>query len=138
MVRPFLSSVAWSEAAPSGETENKISWTATRACRPWLGAALSMGSADGERQGGFRDALRRPALPSEEYRYQRRSNSSRLVRRLVCLDEKTVDDGLTAGMLDGFRALRRPGKKRVDMLDDIVRGHEAPGLAREQCPGFRV
>src|SRR5215204_7651478 len=49
MVRPFLSSVAWSEAAsaPSGETENKIRWTAKRPCRPWLGAALSMASSAG-------------------------------------------------------------------------------------------
>ena len=98
-----------------------------------------MASADGEHQGGFCDALRRPRLPSEEYRYQRGSNSSHLVRCLIRLREQTIDDGLTTGMLDGFRrrALRRPSKKRVDMLDDIVRGHEAPGLTREQRPGFR-
>jgi hypothetical protein len=50
MVRPFLSSVAWSEAAsaPSGETENKIRWTATRPCRPWLGAVISMASSAGK------------------------------------------------------------------------------------------
>jgi hypothetical protein len=35
-----------------------------------------------------------PVLPSEEYRYQRRDAASRRLGRLVCLDEKTVDDGL--------------------------------------------
>src|SRR5215203_2442050 len=77
-------------------------------------------------------------LRSEEGTDERRGNSSCLFRCLIRLHEQAINDGLTAGVLDGFRTLRRPGQKRVDMLDDIVRGHEAPGLAREQCPGFRV
>src|SRR5829696_6076404 len=70
MVRPFLSSVAWSEAAsaPSGETENKIRWRSLRA------GASALGSPPEPRRPDVRtplrgrqaakDRTRRPAQPA--------------------------------------------------------------------------
>jgi len=61
------------------------------------------------------------------------------VRCLIRLREQPIDDGLTTGMLVSFfNPSQRPVEKRVDMFYDILRRYEAPGLAREQCFGFRV
>ena len=61
------------------------------------------------------------------------------MRYLIRLREQTVDDGL----MPGRRRARKPPStpaayQRVSLLDDIVRGHEAPSLTREQCLGFSV
>src|SRR5215208_2769511 len=61
---------------------------------------------------------------SEEYRYQSRDAASRLLSRLVCLDEKTVDDGLTTSVPRDLAIVLAlwSRQKLVNVLDHLSRG----------------
>src|SRR5215207_9344790 len=71
---------------------------------------------------------------SEEYRYQSRDAASRLLSRLVSLDEKTVDDGLTASVPRDLVIVLRPWsrQKLINVLNHLNRGDATTVPPREQ------
>src|SRR4051812_11678225 len=82
----------------------------------------------------LRDSTLTPHRPSEEYRYQCRDAASRLVCRLVCLDEKTVDDGLTTSVPRDLAIVLGPWsrQKLVNVLNHLSRGDATTVPPREQ------
>src|SRR5215212_455502 len=82
----------------------------------------------------LRDSTLTPRRPSEEYRYQCRDAASRLLSRLVRLNEKTVDDGLTTSVTRNLAIVFRPWsrQKLVNVLDHLSRGDETTIPPREQ------
>ena len=86
----------------------------------------------------LRDSTSRSRRPSEEYRYQCRDAASRLLSRLVCLDEKTVDDRLTTSVPRNLAIVLGPWsrQKLVNVLNHLSRGDATTVPPREQS--FRL
>src|SRR5215203_7511595 len=78
-------------------------------------------------------ALPRSRRPSEEYRYQCRDAASRLLSRLVCLDDKTVDDGLTTSVPRDLAIVLGPWSREnlVNVLNHLSRGDATTVPPRE-------
>src|SRR5215218_6141583 len=71
---------------------------------------------------------------SEEYRYQCRDAAPRLLSRLVCLSEKTVDDRLTTSVPRDLAIVLGPWsrQKLVNVLNHLSRGDATTVPPREQ------
>src|SRR5215207_7393829 len=82
----------------------------------------------------LRDSTLTPRRPSEEYCYQCCDAASRRLSRLVCLDEKTVDDGLTTSVTRDLAIVFRPWsrQKLVNVLNHLSRGDATTVPPREQ------
>ena len=82
----------------------------------------------------LRDSTLTPRRPSEEYCYQCRDAASRLLSRLVCLDEKTVDDRLTTSVPRDLAIVLGPWsrQKLVNVLNHLSRGDATTVPPREQ------
>src|SRR6187455_570318 len=82
----------------------------------------------------LRDSTLTLPSTSEEYRYQSRDAASRLLSRLVCLDEKAVYDGLTTSVPRDLATVLGPWsrQKLVNVLNHLSRGDATTVPPREQ------